>query len=93
MGNYAESKSWTDPFDGESYLRLLAAELGGASNEFFVVRWASATNAVYGIHKGTNLVHGSWSPLAGALPATPPENAYTDTVNSVSAAFYRVETE
>ena len=57
-----------------------------------VIRWLSRTNETYTVQRATNLVVG-FEPLARAVPAGPPENVYTDRVEGVRAAFYRIMVE
>jgi autotransporter-associated beta strand protein len=56
-----------------------------------VIRWASASNKLYNLSRTTNLMS-AFSVLAGAsnLPATPPENVFTNPVPNGTAAFYKI---
>jgi len=54
-----------------------------------IIRWSSASNQVYRLLRGTNL-NRAFSIVAPTLPATPPENAYTDTVQNADAVFYQI---
>lgn len=55
-----------------------------------VLRWSSLTNRTYQIYWTTNAM-GPYGPLATNVPATPPVNAYTDTVHGVeSRGFYQI---
>jgi hypothetical protein len=56
-----------------------------------VIRWASASNRFYNLSRTTNLMSG-FSVLAGAsnLPATPPENVYTNPASAGAAVFYKI---
>lgn len=57
-----------------------------------VVRWSSSSGVVYTILHSTNLLHG-FSVLANGLPATPPTNVYTDTLDNVRSKFWRISAE
>ena len=54
-----------------------------------VIRWNSSSGMVYRLSRGTNL-SGAFAVVASNLPATPPENAYTDAVINADAVFYRI---
>jgi hypothetical protein len=56
-----------------------------------VIRWSSASNKLYNLSRTTNLLQ-SFAAVAGAtnLPATPPENVFTNSQNDGNAAFYRI---
>lgn len=57
----------------------------------YIVRWQSASNRIYHLQGSTNLIEGFMS-LVNNIPATPPENTYTDNTES-ETAFYRVQSE
>jgi hypothetical protein len=57
-----------------------------------VVRWVSVTNHLYTVHHSTNLLTG-FSVLQTGIPATPPLNTYTDTVNGAATKFWKVSTQ
>ncbi len=69
----------------------LADSDGGTTN--YVIRWPGVTDRQYNVLWGTNLLTGL-SAIASNLPATPPENSYTDTVHGVEeTGFYKIEVE
>jgi hypothetical protein len=93
LNNWQEYLAGTNPTNAASVFKVTSAQMipGGK----FVVRWASVSNRLYDISRGTNLAAGigAFVPLANAtnLVATPPVNAWTDSVSTAtSRAFYRV---
>jgi hypothetical protein len=60
-----------------------------------VLSWASCSGRQYSVYYGTNLMNGlTLLPGADQLPATPPENSYTDTLHNVEQSlFYRIAVE
>jgi len=57
-----------------------------------VLQWSSIANHSYTLYGSTNLPAG-FSELLTDIPATPPMNTHTGTVNGVSAKFWQVTTE
>ncbi|MFH0907484.1 MAG: LamG-like jellyroll fold domain-containing protein [bacterium] len=90
FGNLEEYLAGTDPTDGNSRLRMVSGEGAGASG--FVVRWRSASNRAYTILRTTNLLMNGdgFAQLGADIPATPPENVYTDATAGADERFYRV---
>jgi hypothetical protein len=82
-----EAIAGTDPRNAESCLTFSAVETDGAG---FVLRWRSASNRTYGLHRGTRLIDGFSETLDETIPATPPVNVYTDQVPPQAGAFYRI---
>ena len=74
----------------ESPPALQALEMEGTGT--VVLRWSSIRNHTYTVHHSTNLLNG-FSVRQSGLPATPPMNSYTDTVNGVLMQFWKVTTE
>lgn len=88
MNNAHEYVAGTDPTDAGSLFRFTGGE-PVPDEAAIILRWPSASNRTYAIQATTNLL-GDFESLATNLAATPPENAYTDTVYSVrEASFYR----
>jgi len=61
----------------------------------FILRWLSVSNRLYDVLRATNLVAGSGAflPVPGGtnLAGAPPQNTWTNPVNSASTpVFYRV---
>jgi clumping factor A len=90
MNNYQEFVAGTDPKDSSSVLRFaLCAEPAASAGVVF--SWASASNTLYIIERATNLMSGFQASLESSVPATPPQNTYTDTTaNVIGPYFYRI---
>jgi len=58
----------------------------------FLLRWSSVQGRTYTLFRGTNLLSGGFSEMATGISGTPPENVYTDNLQSVEMRFYRVRT-
>ncbi|MEI6972628.1 MAG: formylglycine-generating enzyme family protein, partial [bacterium] len=88
MQAWTEYLAGTDPTNRSSFLGFdsIAPEINGAG---IVIRWSSVTDKVYQLDYSVNLPLG-FSTLRADILATPPENAYTDTVTGVPVKFYRV---
>jgi hypothetical protein len=90
LNNYQEFVAGTDPKDPTSVLRFeQSTEL--YSGVGVVFSWASASNKLYIIERGTNLMTGFQAPLETSIFATPPVNNYTDTTATATCPyFYRI---
>ncbi len=90
--NWQEWVAGCDPSDIRSVFGMTGA--GRAAGQNMVLRWPSIPDRVYDLSSATNLLAGqnAFTPLAGAtnLPATPPENVYTTSVQNVGPCFYRI---
>lgn len=90
MSDLSEMSAGTDPYSAESILKITS---GADSGDFVVVKWASVSGRTYTLESTTN-VYEPFLPLVTGLPATPPENVYTDTTAvGVGPYFYRVGAE
>ncbi|MBN1269713.1 MAG: hypothetical protein JXB04_09010 [Kiritimatiellae bacterium] len=83
-----EFRAGTHATNGASFLGFTNAFEFSAAQ--FVVRWYSVDGKHYSIQRSTNL-SGGFAPLDTNLPATAPLNVYTDAVDGVGSAFYRVQ--
>jgi hypothetical protein len=82
----------THPGNAADCLKLLQGTATPGTGRL-VVRWASASNRVYGLDRNTNLVRSTWQTLSPAIGATPPVNVHTDEAASGPGPyFYRVRT-
>jgi hypothetical protein len=87
--NLAEQTAGTDPLDAASVLALSALERTTATE--FVLTWPSASNRFYHLYGSSNLLAAPpWPMLGTNLPATPPENRYTNHPPRASAMFFRL---
>ena len=90
--------------DGASnYHEFLAGSGAADSNSVFdgvcrvgaegvvAIRWPSMAGRRYSIERATDMSVRDYLPLAQDLPATPPENVFTDTVSGVGPYYYRVK--
>lgn len=89
FSNWGEFVAGTDPRSEGSFLEATAANRLGGGN--FIITWPSAAGRYYTVRRSTNGVEGVFTVLASGLPATPPENSYTDTVPpAVKSYMYRI---
>ena len=84
-----EFKAGTDPTNPASLLAV--TDLGPHAASDIVIRWYAVSNKVYRLTENTNLLT-PWWVLISNIPATPPVNARTVTVENIPA-FYRIELE
>jgi hypothetical protein len=81
--------------DATNQLDFLEAAAGAepAVNEGRVIRWHSAEGRTYSLLRAPSLFD-AFVPIATNLPATPPENVYTDIpVSADTLLFYRLRLE
>lgn len=90
MSTWQEYVAGTVPTDALSVL-LMPLTVQGSAEEF-VVRWWSASNRFYRVQRSTGTLDG-FDLLTSGLPATPPENVYTDAIPDLPRAFYRIGVE
>jgi hypothetical protein len=84
--SYAEYIAGTDPHDAASVFRLVGhAQVTAGQGR--VVSWDSTAGRLYDLSCATGLA-GAFSPVATNLPATPPQNVYTDTTHSAEQRIY-----
>lgn len=83
--NWQEYVGGSDPTNTASVLALA----GHTAMDLFVLTWSSLSGRLYAVSRTTNLLTG-FEPLATHLPATPPQNSYTDNVSPQGHAFYSI---
>jgi hypothetical protein len=87
MSNLKEYLAGSNPTNRLSVLKF-AGLMSPGTNQF-VVQWASETGRLYDLVRATNLLTG-FAPLTSGIPAMPPLNTYTDTVDAIPSLFYRI---
>ncbi len=92
LDDWQEVYCGTSPTNNADCLKTLFEKVD-LNEGIIVVKWPSADGRFYSLDRTTNLLD-AFSAIATNIPATPPENSYTDTpVNSVSPHFYRIKAE
>ncbi len=92
MNNFQEYLAGTNPTNAGSVCRITSAQMIFSTQ--FVVHWSGVSNRLYDVSRATNLAVGAGAFLSSAtnLVGTPPENIWTDSVNSAATpAFYRIK--
>ena len=79
----------THPKNPDSCFQATGGHQSSAGSGF-VVRWFSVSNKFYELHRSTNLASQLFEPVNLNLPATAPENIYTDTTVNAASAIYKV---
>jgi hypothetical protein len=85
----SDGEEWiagTDFLSATSRFETAAVDAQGDS---LVIAWAGASNRLYALWRGSNLIV-PLAPLAANLPAVLPTTRYTDDVTGVERAFYRI---
>ena len=80
------------PFKRSAYELRLVSPLTVLPGGGVAIRWLSRAGDLYRVYSSPNLL-GDFVPLSGALPATPPENVYTDRRQRVGTRYYQVRME
>jgi autotransporter-associated beta strand protein len=85
---WQEYSAGTNPTNPASVFQITG---GTVNSQNAVIRWSSVSNRFYNLSLTTNLME-TFVAITGAtnLPATPPENIYTNSVPDGAAAFYRI---
>lgn len=86
--NWTEYIAGTDPTNIASVFEITDRTY---TNSQFVISWSSVAGKQYCIYRTTNLLNGVFTKLATNLVASPPGNAYTDSVSAATAYFYNVK--
>ncbi len=84
-----DSQEEYGPFERSTSM-LQFKPLTPTADGHMIIRWLSRAGETYRILRSTDL-RGAFAVVADELPATPPENYYTDATDGADAAFYRIE--
>lgn len=88
--NLHEYIGHTVPTNADSFFYISNLE-SRIADDHYIIRWDSVSNRVYAVHWGTNLPAG-FGLLSSELPATPPQNVYTDEIHTVEErGYYRID--
>lgn len=90
LNNLAEYLAGTSPTDAQSALKFVSVEQN--FQQQLVVAWSSVTNRLYSVLRSPEVM-GDYSVIFSNLPATPPQNLFTDTNAAAAMFFYRVRVE
>ena len=85
LPNWAEYIAGTDPTNRGSSLAITSMPQPGGTNVVFA--WPSVDGKVYDVMRTANLMD-SWSVITSNIPATPPDNVYTDSVPAATQGMY-----
>ncbi len=80
------------PFERSVYELRLISPLTVLSDGSVAVRWLSRVGDTYRVYRTTSLLE-DFEPLSDPLPATPPENVYTDRTDRAASRYYQVRIE
>jgi hypothetical protein len=87
LNNWGEYVGHSHPSNASS---AFASSAESGDEDQFVFSWPSAPGRTYAVYRSTNLLNGFTSHESG-IPATPPENVYTDSISNVREYYYNVE--
>jgi len=91
MSDGLELIAGTEPMRASSVFNMQAATAPGGG---VALSWASATNRLYTLRRGTNvMVPESFTNIVTDLLATPPANSYTDSFTETGPFFYRLQVQ
>ncbi|MCF7817454.1 MAG: autotransporter-associated beta strand repeat-containing protein [Kiritimatiellales bacterium] len=86
--SWQEYVAGTDPTNPASVFKITG---NVATPQGEVIRWSSVSNRFYDLGWTTNLLEAFVVPSGATnLPATPPENTYTNPLDNGASSFYRV---
>ena len=91
MNNLNEFLAGTNPTNASS--RFQATSFNGQGGTNFVIQWTSVAGKLYAIQTSTNLLAGFDGWVTNHVPATPPLNTATVSMDRVRSRYYRVMVE
>ncbi len=93
MSTWQEWVAGCDPTNNQSVFRLSHMDAGPGQG--MILRWPSVSNRFYSLSQATNLLAGANAfvcpPDAINMPATPPENVYTNFAAGAGTCFYKID--
>jgi len=93
MSDWAELVAGTSPVISNSCLKV-SSQVDWPNTNQIVIRWDSVSNRTYHIERATNPAEGFFLKIASNLPASPPQNSYTDQPpTSAGPYFYRIKVQ
>jgi hypothetical protein len=88
LSNLSEYRAGTNPTNAQS--RLAIPRIQRLPNSQWALSWPGATGRVYNLAAAFNWTAGFTNVLATNVPATPPQNVCTVSVQNASQAFFRL---
>jgi len=88
LDNQDEFITGTDPTNRRSVLGIDTVTVTPTNT--LVLTWPSVSGRTYAIGRATNLLTGSFLPVASNIPATPPVNSAPLTLPAGDGAFFNV---
>ena len=89
MSDSDEVGAGTNPLDPAS---VFAVQNAAGDAAGWVVTWSSVSNKLYDLYHSTNLLEG-FVRIATNVPATSPQNMFTDLTATADANYYQVRVE
>jgi hypothetical protein len=83
----------TDPTNAASVFRFQSIRNDETERAWKVLKWSSASGRAYSVQAALTLKSNIWQVLTNDLPATPPQNVWTDAVDRGAAHSYRLHAE
>ena len=92
--NLNEYGAGTDPTNAASCFAISGFSISSVGSDT-IIRWSSVTGKTYAIERGTNLLAGAgaFSMVVTNIPASAPENTWTNAGTSGQAEYYRIVVE
>lgn len=88
--DWAEQIAGTNPNNSNSVFKA-STDIQPAPGGGLIIKWSSVAGKTYAIHRSSGLSQG-FSAMANSLPATAPQNQYTDsTATNTGPYFYRIQ--
>jgi len=92
--DHNEYLAGTNPKDMDSCfeVRSVNSQMAGGAPRY-IISWHSVNDRTYTLFRATNLFHGGFSTVQSGIPATPPQNTYTDTFDNTQIRYYKIQTQ